>query len=124
MTDATRVIAPRDAGDDLQNFEAEVMALVRSIKQQYWELSWQLVQLWSREKAVSLGEEVLQRESAGLESGHGTTADVAVASRDSEDLRNQHVKANVDVIAAERQPSSTSSACRRSPAVESFPSRS
>ncbi len=79
------------------------MAHVRSIEQQYWALSQQQVQLWSRETAVELGEEILSRERAELEVGRGTTADVAEAQQQLEQFQLDLVTATSDVITTERQ---------------------
>ena len=77
---ANIVIARLNADASVWKFKAAIMAHVRSIEQQYWSLSQQQIQLWSRETAVKLGEEILRRERAELEVGRGTTADVAEAA--------------------------------------------
>jgi outer membrane protein TolC len=97
------VIARINADAAVWRFKAEIMAMVRSVEQQYWSLSQQQVQLWSRETAVSLGEEILRRELAELEVGRGTTADVAEARQQLEGFRLQLVTATSDVITTERQ---------------------
>ena len=51
------VISRLNAGVDAWRFKAEVLALVRSVEQQYWSLAQQHVQLWSSEKAVELARE-------------------------------------------------------------------
>ena len=43
-------------------FKAEVMADVRSVEQQYWNLAQAHVQLWAADRAVSMAKEVLERE--------------------------------------------------------------
>ena len=77
------------------------MAHVRSIEQQYWALSQQQIQLWSRETAVKLGEEIVRRERAELEAGRGTTPTSPRPSRTSNgsarlhhgDVRHDHDRA-------------------------------
>ena len=66
------IIARITADSAVWTFKAEVMAEVRSIEQQYWALAQQHVQLWSKEVAVELGEEILRREKARLEVGSGS----------------------------------------------------
>ncbi|WZO97928.1 TolC family protein [Isosphaeraceae bacterium EP7] len=97
------VIARLNADAAVWRFKAEVMAHVRSIEQQYWALSQQHVQLWSREAAVTLGEEILRREQAELEVGRGTIANVAEARQQLEQFRLNLVTATSDVITTERQ---------------------
>ncbi|HEV3168395.1 MAG TPA: TolC family protein [Isosphaeraceae bacterium] len=97
------VIARVNADAAVWRFKASVMQLVRSVEQQYWALSQQQVQLWSRETAVSLGDEILKRELAELEVGRGTTADVAEARQRLENFKLQLVTATSDVITTERQ---------------------
>jgi outer membrane protein TolC len=97
------VIARINADSAVWRFKAAVMEMVRSVEQQYWALSQQQVQLWSRETAVALGEEILKRELAELEVGRGTAADVAEARQRLENFRLQLVTATSDVITTERQ---------------------
>ena len=77
LRDGQLVIHPVSADANAQRFKAEVMALVRSIEQQYWSLSQQYVQLWAAEKVVELADEVVKSEEAKRKAGRGTTADVA-----------------------------------------------
>jgi outer membrane protein TolC len=97
------VIARLNADSAVWRFKASVMEMVRSVEQQYWALSQQQVQLWSRETAVALGTEILKREIAELEVGRGTTADVAEARQRLENFQLQLVTATSDVITTERQ---------------------
>ncbi len=97
------VIARLNADAAVWNFKAAVMAHVRSIEQQYWALSQQQIQLWSREVAVQLGEEVVRRERAELEVGKATSADVAEAVERLERFKLALVTATSDVITTERQ---------------------
>ena len=100
---ASIVIARLNADASVWNFKASIMAHVRSIEQQYWALSQQQIQLWSRETAVNLGEEILRRERAELEVGRATQADVAEAEQQLENFRLQLVTATSDVVTTERQ---------------------
>jgi outer membrane protein TolC len=97
------VIARINADAAVWNFKASVMAHVRSIEQQYWALSQQQIQLWSRETAVKLGEEIVRRERAELEAGRGTIADVAEAQQNLERFQLSYITATSDVITTERQ---------------------
>src|SRR5262249_30647969 len=96
-------IAPTRADVNPCRFKAEVMALVRSIEQQYWSLAQQHVQLWASEKAVELADEVLRRERSELEVGQGTVAHVAEAQQRYEQLQLDLVTKTSDVITSERQ---------------------
>jgi outer membrane protein TolC len=100
---ANIVIARLNADASVWNFKAAVMAHVRSIEQQYWALSQQQIQLWSRETAVKLGEEIVRRERAELEAGRGTTADVAEAQQNLERFELAYITATSDTITTERQ---------------------
>ncbi len=99
--DAIR-IAQADADASAWTFRAAVMAHVRSVEQQYWALSEQQIQLWSREKAVELLEGIVARERAD-DLGHGATADVAEAQQRLEQARLALVTATSDTITTERQ---------------------
>jgi RNA polymerase sigma factor (sigma-70 family) len=96
-------IAPRNRGVDTQRFKAMVMAHVRSIEQQYWNLAQANVQLWIASQAVMLAQGVVNRESAGLKVGRGTSADVAAASQRLENFNLDLVSKTSDAITAERQ---------------------
>ena len=97
------VINRLNADASVWNFKAAIMAMVRSIEQQYWSLSQQQITLWSRETAVRLGEEILKREQAELAVGRGTAADVAEAEQQLENFKLNLVTATSDVITTERQ---------------------
>ncbi len=84
-------------------FKAEVMAHVRSVEQQYWNLAQAHVQLWSSDRAVSLAQEILNREQAELVVGRGTIADVAEAAQRLEQFNLDLVTRTSDVITTERQ---------------------
>ena len=97
------VIARLNADAAVWRFKAEVMAEVRSIEQQYWNLAQAHVQLWSADRAVELAREILVREEAELAVGRGTFADVAEASQRLEQFTLDWVTRTSDVITTERQ---------------------
>jgi outer membrane protein TolC len=97
------VVARLNADAAVWKFKAEVMAHVRSIEQQYWNLAQQHVQLWSAEKAVELAREIVNREQAELVVGKGTIADVAEAQQRLEQFNLDLVTRTSDVITTERQ---------------------
>jgi outer membrane protein TolC len=97
------VIARLNADASTWRFQAEVMAQLRSIEQQYWNLAQAHVQLWSADRAVSLAEEVLRREQAELVVGRGTVADVAETAQRLEQFNLDLVTRTSDVITTERQ---------------------
>ncbi len=97
------VIARLNADAAVWRFKAEVMAEVRSIEQQYWNLAQAHVQLWSADRAVSLAQEILNREQAELLVGRGTVADVAEAAQRLEQFNLDLVTRTSDVITTERQ---------------------
>ena len=97
------VVARLNADAAVWRFKAEVMAHVRSIEQQYWNLAQQHVQLWSAEKAVELAREIVNREQAELVVGKGTIADVAEAQQRLEQFNLDLVTRTSDVITTERQ---------------------
>ena len=97
------VIARLNADAAVWRFKAGVLAMVRSIEQQYWSLAQQHVQLWSSEKAVELAREIVNREQAELVVGKGTVADVAEAQQRLEQFNLDLVTKTSDVITTERQ---------------------
>ncbi|MBX6313874.1 MAG: TolC family protein, partial [Isosphaeraceae bacterium] len=97
------VIARLNADTAVWRFKAEVMAMVRSIEQQYWVLAQQQVRLWASETAVDLGEQILKREQAKFEVGAGSVPNVAEAQEQLERFRLQFVTDTADVITTERQ---------------------
>ncbi len=97
------LIARLTADSTVWQFKAEVMAMVRSIEQQYWALAQQHIQLWSKEVAVELGEEILRREQARFEVGSGSVPNVAEAREQLERFKLELVTATADVITTERQ---------------------
>ncbi len=103
LRNANCVIHPVDADAFPDLFKAEVMALVRSIEQQYWSLSQQYVQLRAAEKVVDLIDGVVKSEEANLKFGRGTKADVGEAGQRLEQSRLNLVTKASDVITTERQ---------------------
>ncbi len=97
------VIACLNADAGVWRFKAEVLAQVRSVEQQYWNLAQAHVQLWAADRAVNLAQEVLKREQAELEVGRGTVADVAEAAQRLEQFSLDLVTRTSDVITTERQ---------------------
>ncbi|MBX6315542.1 MAG: TolC family protein [Isosphaeraceae bacterium] len=100
---ATITIAPASGGIASPRFKAEVMAMVRSVEQQYWVLAQQQVRLWASEMAVDLGEQVLKREQEKLKAGAGSVPNVTEAQEQLERFRLQFTTATADVITTERQ---------------------
>jgi Outer membrane efflux protein len=102
--DSSLVIAPLNRDTSTWKFKADVMAHVRSIEQQYWELAHQHVVLGSWETAVTLAKEILAREKADLTPTRGgNTADIAEAEQQLEKFQLNLVSATSDVITTERQ---------------------
>jgi len=97
------VIARLNADSAIWRFKSEVMAHVRSIEQQYWNLAQAHVQLSSSEQAVSMAQEILIKEQTGLAVGRGTIADVAEATQRLEQFNLDLVARTSDVITTERQ---------------------
>jgi outer membrane protein TolC len=97
------VIARLNADAAVWRFKAEIMAHVRSVEQQYWNLAQSHVQLWSADRAVALAQGILDRERVELVVGKGTIADVAEAEQRLEQFNLDLVTRTSDVITTERQ---------------------
>jgi outer membrane protein TolC len=100
------VIARRDADASIWRFKADVMALVRSVEQQYWNLAQAHVALRAADRAVNMAKDVVQRENAELfrHGCRGTNiADIADAVERLEQFSLDLVARTSDVITAERQ---------------------
>ncbi len=96
-------IAPLNRDASIWNFQAEVMAHVRSVEQLYWSL-WSLqAALEAREAAVKEGEKALARERAEMEVVHGSAVDIAEAEQQLETFKLDLVSVTSDLITAERQ---------------------
>jgi hypothetical protein len=88
---------------DACRFKAEVLALVRSVEQQYWNLVLAHAWLKCADQTVKRAREVLVCEEAELSVGRGTIADVAEASQRLEQFTLDWVTRTSDVITTERQ---------------------
>lgn len=97
------VIARINADAAVWRFKAEVMAMARSVEQQYWALAQQHMALWSRETAFGLNERIFNRVQAEKDVGRKTDADLAEAEQQLERSRFDLVSATSDVITTERQ---------------------
>jgi len=100
---APTVIARLYADSSIWRFKAEVMAHLRSIEQQYWNLTQAHVQLESVERAVSMVQEILIRELAEQTAGGGTFGDVAKTAQRLEQFELDRLTRTSDVITTERQ---------------------
>ena len=96
-------IAPRNRGVDVERFKAEVMAHVRSIEQQYWNLAQANVQFRAAETAVTSVEGFVTRLTAEQKVGLATIADLTEASQRLEQFRLDLVTRSSDVNTTERQ---------------------
>jgi outer membrane protein TolC len=97
------VIARLNADSTVWSFKSNVMAMVRSIEQQYWALAQASVQLWASETAVKLGEQIVNREQASYEVGTRKLADVAEAEEQLERFRLEYINRTADIVTTERQ---------------------
>ncbi len=97
------IVARLNSDVSVWRFKTEIMAMVRSIEQQYWALSQQQVQYWSRQQAVQLGEAILQREQAKLQVGSGSVPNVAEAEQQLRNFQIDYVQSTADLINVERQ---------------------
>ncbi len=100
---ANVVISRLNADTSVWSFKAEVMAMVRSIEQQYWALSQQQIQYWSRARAVDLGARILEQEQIEERVGTGSRVDVAEAEEQFRQFQINLVQAQADLITTERQ---------------------
>ncbi len=97
------VISRLNADAAVWRFKAEIMALCRSVEQQYWNLAQSHVQLWASDRAVSFAESSLKREQNFLLLGRGTVGDLAEAAQQLEEFNLDLVTKTSDVITTERQ---------------------
>jgi RNA polymerase sigma factor (sigma-70 family) len=100
---ARLVIGPANSGASMWGFKADVMSHVRSVEQQYWNLAYAHVQRWASDRAVTLAQEILNRERAELMVGRGTVADVAEATQQLKQFKLDLATRTSDVITTERQ---------------------
>jgi RNA polymerase sigma factor (sigma-70 family) len=103
MRSARITIGPFQPDSSLWQFKAQVMAELRSVEQQYWNLSQAHVQLWSAEQALRLATEIHNREQAEVKVGRGTIANVAEAAQSLEQFNLALTTRTSDVITTERQ---------------------
>jgi outer membrane protein TolC len=97
------VIARLNADAGVWRFKAEVMAEVRSVEQQYWNLVQTRAQLKSAELAVNLTQDVLKERQAEFLVGRGTVADMAETTQRLEQLQLDVVTRTSDVTTTEQQ---------------------
>jgi outer membrane protein TolC len=84
-------------------FKSEVMAQVRSVEQQYWNLAQAHVALWAAEGAVGLAQDVVSKEQNELLLVHGGDGDLVEATDHLERLKHDLTERTSDVINAERR---------------------
>jgi outer membrane protein TolC len=99
------IIARLGADQAVWRFKAEVMAMVRSIEQQYWVLSHKYVALWSAQTAFDLSEDLLEdvKANQAVGSRRGSRRDLADAQWQVEQARLNLVTATSDLLYTERQ---------------------
>ncbi len=97
------VISRLKTDGESHRFVSEMSAMLRSVEQQYWALALHHMQLWSRETAFALGEQVVKREQADYALGRGGIASLAEAQQQLERFRLDVISATSDVITTERQ---------------------
>ena len=96
------VIARLNADAAVWRFKSEVMAHVRSVEQQYWNLAQAQVALWAAEQAVRIAEEVCRREESKL-TCRGCTLDAVEAAQRLEQFHQDLAARTSDVMTTERQ---------------------
>jgi hypothetical protein len=96
------VIARLNADAAVWRFKSEVMALVRSVEQQYWNLAQAQVALWAAEQAVRIAEDVCRREESKL-TCRGCTLDAVEAAQRLEQFRQDLAARTSDLVTTERQ---------------------
>jgi outer membrane protein TolC len=97
------VVARLNADADAWRFKAEVMALVRSIEQQYWYLNQAYAAMRAAECAVNVAQKGHDRVQARLATGRSTKAEVAEASAGLERFKLDAMTRKSDVFTTERQ---------------------
>jgi RNA polymerase sigma factor (sigma-70 family) len=95
-------IAPLKGGTELERFRSELMAHIRSIEQQYWNLDQAHAQRRASEQAVRFAKEILKHEQTELNAGRGTIASVAEAAQRFEQFNLDLVTRTMDVTTSER----------------------
>lgn len=99
--EAGMTIAQANRDASAGNFQSALMAHVRSVEQQYWALFYIQVEVWARETAVKLCEEVVRAEENDL-GNRGQAADVAEAKQALERCRGALAKATAEATTVER----------------------
>jgi outer membrane protein TolC len=101
------VIARLNADAAKWRFQSEIMAHVRSVEQQYWNLAQAHAALWAADMAVTMAKQAVDREQAELEAMplcHGPLiADLAEATQRLEQFNLDLVTKTSDVITCEHQ---------------------
>jgi hypothetical protein len=101
--DRSIIIAPFNADTSIERFKGEVIALVSSVEQRYWNLGQAHVRLWCADRTVTTVQEVLiqeQEDELALHSGSSNVAEVAKKLRQ---LQLELTARTSDVIASERE---------------------
>jgi len=93
------VISRLNDDASIWTFKAAIMAHVRSIEQQYWALSQQIINLWARETAVRIGQELM----AAAKARPMEPKIIAEIEQQLENFRLNLVTATSDLIMTERQ---------------------
>jgi outer membrane protein TolC len=99
------VISRLNADVSVWRFKSEIMALVRSVEQQYWALAQQHIRLWAAQTAYDLSQTLLEDVVANMEVGsrRGSRRDLADAQVQVESAGLDLVTATSDVLTTERQ---------------------
>jgi len=85
------VVTPIKADNVGPKLDSALQTLVRSIEQHYWTLSQQYVEIWARETAVKIAEEIVQRERAERSGGRGSSAGLVQAEQYLEKCRHEQL---------------------------------
>jgi outer membrane protein TolC len=96
------VIARLNADDSAARIKGEVMAHIRSVEQEYWNLARANIQRWVAEQSVKVARDLIEREEAELQLC-ARSADVAEAKQRLEQFNLNLAARTSDVITAERQ---------------------
>ena len=100
---ARLVVGSLKADQSVWQIKSEVMARCRSVEEKYWSLAQCHVGLWITGQAVSMAEEILDREKSALVKGSGTLADVTEAAQRLDQFHLDFVTRTSDVITTEQQ---------------------
>jgi RNA polymerase sigma factor (sigma-70 family) len=96
------VITRVDLGAAPSRFKSEMMAHVRSVEQQYWNLNTAYTRLWATREVVALAEAAVKREQEGTRGGRGSDGESADARLRLEQLRLDLVTRTSDAITVEQ----------------------